>query len=142
MKKLILILSAALGLNANATGGFFCEYKDESLALVLNGVTTRSFENDVVDANAELSGEVGDDGFYMKADQKFIKSDVRQYWNTGDEFRVLLYAEDEIENKNTNVKIVTKAEPDGVEFKGTMSIEQSSPKGSWSINVPISCSLE
>lgn len=141
MKKLILIFGMMLSLNAHATGGFWCEYKNESVNFVLNGVTTRSFESDIVDAGAELSGQMGDDGLVLNAEQKFVKSDVRQYWNSGDEFRIVLYAE--TDTKNTTVRISTKAEPDGVAFNGTISISQYSSEGGWSIDdAPVSCSLE
>lgn len=141
LKQIVLALGLFLSLNAHATGGFVCDFSSQSLKLELGGVTTRSFQNDIVDANARLTGDMGDDGLIFKADQVFVKSDVRQYWNSGDEFRLVLYAE--TDENTTTVTIKTKDSGDGIAFKGTISIQQTQPKGEWSItDAPITCELE
>jgi hypothetical protein len=141
MKQIALVLGLLLSLSAHATGSFSCEYTSENLELVVVGVTTRSFQNAIVDANARLTGTMGDDGLIFKADQSFVKSDIRQYWNSGDEFRVLLYAE--TDDSTTKVTIKTKDSGDGIVFSGTISIQQTQAKGEWSIeDAPVSCELE
>ncbi len=141
MQQIALALGLFLSLNAHATGGFFCEFNSDSLKLELSGVTTRSFENAIVDAKGRLTGNMGDDGLIFKAGQVFVKSDIRQYWNSGDEFRILLYAE--TDDSTTTVTIKTKDSGDGIVFNGTISIQQTQPKGEWSIeDAPITCELE
>ena len=142
MNYLLLLAALGLGNLANATGGFSCEFADSEIKFELGGVTTRSFENDIVSLDAELSGTISHDG-KMDVRHEFTKADARQYWNNGQEFRILLYAENEAANKNTRVTIKTRAMQEGVEFKGTISIDQSSPASAWSIEEKeITCELE
>ena len=146
MKKLFAFALIALTTpSAFATGGFWCEYDRDGLKFEVNGVTTRSFEGAIVDLTAAIAGEMGDDGYVMKVDEKFVKTDVRQYWNLDSEFKLLLYKEVEDTNSifsSTRVVLETKTSDD-VDFQGTISIEHHGKNGSWSIEkAPIACGQE
>ena len=146
MKQLLAFALFALTTqSALATGGFWCEYDRDGIKFEVGAVTTRSFEGAIVSLDAALSGEMGDDGHVMKVDEKFVTNDVRQYWNTNRDFKLLLYKEVEGERSilsSTRVILDTKSRDD-IEWKGTISIEHNSQNGSWSIEkAPITCGQE
>lgn len=145
MKKLAIIVGMLLSLKANATGGFYCEVTDGNLKLAINGVTSRSFQGAVVDAGAELKGTFGDDGLIFNIDHTLVREDLRQYWSTDGEFRLVFYAEKENANsfeKVTTMTVKTKVGPDGATYDGMILIHQVQSGKEWSTELPITCSIE
>lgn len=141
MNKVLFCLLSLFGFNALATGSFSCE-TDASVnnaQITIYGVTSRSFENAIVSAEGQANGSVGDDGVSFTFDYALTKADIMQYWNSGDEFRLVIYSEKEVNGQLEFLKTVIKTSTtDGITFTGDAIV--SGP--SWSMEVPVSCEIE
>ncbi len=148
MKHFVLTALVFLaGPNAFATGGFGCQYDEDKVKFEINGATSRSFGGAIVNAEGALTGEVGGQGDtdVIKIDTTFNRDDIMQYWSTGREFNLNIYKESDSETEHawTSVIIKTKSKNDNGELKGTISIEQGSNAGRWSMeNKKITCFVE
>lgn len=147
MKRLCLLVGFLLvGSRAWATGGFDCRYAQDGLSFELGGVTSRSFESAIVSANGTVQGEMGDDGSVFQVGYDFTEADVMQYWNSGNEFRVILYSEKESTTTIDSMRVEIRTTADAVDewlFRGTISIIYRGQNGNWSISeAPIECSIE
>lgn len=139
MKNLILAtLGLLFSVNASATGGIWCEYNKDGQKFEFSAVTSHGFEAQIVDAAAELSGNIN---------QKFVEDDLRQYWNEGGDLRLNLYAEVEGTNdiySTTNVIVKVTTDPkDEFQMVGTISIRHTTGETEMVIkDQPITCSQE
>jgi hypothetical protein len=138
---LVTLVLSFFTCNAFATGGFSCS-TDSSVdfaQFMMNGVTSRSFENDIISADGLAKGSIGDDGAVYEFDYAFTKQDIRQYWNNGNEFRLVVYSEKEVSNQLEFVKaVITTTTTDGITFSGNAIISSAS----WSMDLPITCEIE
>ncbi len=135
MKTGLMTLALVLfGSQAHATGGFWCDFKKHGYELTINGVTSRSFANAIVSAEAQLKGP---------AAVSFDRSHILQYWNEGDEFRAILYKEEEGDSyKWTRVELRTTS-PDQCTFSGKLKIEHFDGTKVHSLkDADVECSLE
>lgn len=141
MNKIVFFLISFFTFNTFATGGFSCETNSSmnDAQITMSGVTSRSFENEIVSAEGQAQGSVGDDGVSYTFDYALTKEDIRQYWNSDNEFRLVVYAEKEIAGKLDSVKTVIKTtSTDGITFTGNALV--SGP--AWSMEVPVTCEVE
>lgn len=137
MKSLLFALIVVSGMNVHATGGFECSYLRDSIDLRVNAVTSWSFENAIVDFIGQAKGSMGDDGSVYRFDYLFSKADVVQYWNSGNEFKLVIYRENEA---GEPIKaVIQTTSQNGTDFQGTVQISSGA---NWSMEDRISCTVE
>lgn len=151
MKNLITALVILASPSAFATGGFSCIADNATLKFEIGATTSRGLGSGIVSADAKMEFKETD-GQPKIAKFELNKEDIKQYWNTGDNFNLLLYTEAYEAGPNDDYffetyVIETKAiEPQGWEFKGTLKTHSSQTvKGEtreFSSESPIDCWIE
>lgn len=120
MKMIIALALALTSVNAFAAGGFSCTADDDTVKIEVGGVTTHGMGSPIVSSDGLLEYKPTD-GQPKLANFTFKKANVSQYWNSGENFNLVLYTED-YTGKNsyeTTVIIETVSKGDDENFAGT-----------------------
>ena len=130
MKNLALSFATVMMISAPAfaTGGIWCQTDDATLKFEVSAVTSRSFAQGIVSADGLLEYK-DTDGKPNVSVFRFVKEDIRQYWNNGEDLKLYFYQEnDSSEDDYTWIQAVveTKANGDESEFKGTLKTKMAS----------------
>lgn len=146
MKNVLMASLLVWGTSAFATGGFSCDLADDGISFNVNGVTSHGFGSAIVDAQAHLATMVFDVGSSQEVVMDFSRTNVSQYWNSGKDFKLLLYKEaDEGSAYDwTQVTIETVSEAMDGEFRGTLKIFGGGDRfpSTYNLELPLTCYVE
>lgn len=126
MKKILFTsLIALTSISAFATGGFYCAVETNKLVLEISATTPRGFGAELleptavklVQKNSELPAELKSVDFSI--------SEIPQYWNSGDDLKILAYKENfDLNYFNvTTVLLETKYDKKTGSYKGKYTVK-------------------
>lgn len=151
MKSLIMTLVTLASAPAFASGGFSCLADNDTLKFEVSASTSRGLGTGIVRAEGIMEYKPTD-GQPKIAKFELKREDIKQYWNHGKNFNLLVYTEpyeagtEEDYYFETYVIETQVIEEDGWEFKGTLKVSSTqSVKGQtndFTAEVPVSCWIE
>lgn len=109
MKSLIAAgLFSVISFSAFATGGFYCAVENSDVVLEISATTPRGFGAQLIEPTAiklvqksnSIPSELRSVDFELK--------NIAQYWNEGDELRLLAYKENDSLNYYNDVQVLLK----------------------------------
>lgn len=130
MKSLLISLIVLASTPAFATGGFSCIADNDTLKFEIGATTSRGLGLGIVAAQGTLEYKATD-GQPKITKFELSKEDIKQYWNTGDNFNLLIYTEpyengsEEDYYFETYTIETTAIESGGWEFKGLLKTDSN-----------------
>lgn len=145
MKKILFTsLIALTSISAFATGGFYCQVETDELVLEVAATTPRGFGLQLIEPTAiKLVQKNSAIPAELKSVDYSIK-EIPQYWNSGDDLKILAYKEnfDLSYFNNVTVQMETKYDESTGVYKGNYSVKTQVNDETYEIVGPITCEVE